>query len=188
MLRAAVARLEEGLLALILAAMTLLTFLQVVLRYGFNTGLLWALEATVYMFGWLILLGISYGVRTRAHLGVDIAVKALPAGPRKVAGLLAISLCVLFAGLMLYGSYKYEYRMFQLGVAALDIPVDRWIVSLCLPIGFALLLLRLLVQAWSILSGRAAGLDLADEASETLAALRTGETDQAGKDDRASRS
>ena len=179
MLRTVVARLEEGLLALILAAMTLLTFLQVVLRYGFNTGFLWALEATVYMFGWLILLGISYGVRTHAHLGVDIAVKALPAGPRKMAGLLAIGLCVLFAGLMLYGSFKYEYRMYLLGVEAQDIPVPRWILGLCLPIGFALLILRLLEQAWAILAGRAAGLELADEAGETLDALRTGEDDRA---------
>jgi C4-dicarboxylate transporter DctQ subunit len=79
---------------------------------------------------------------------------------------------------MLYGSYKYEYRMYLLGVEAQDIPVPRWILGLCLPIGFALLILRLLEQGWAILTGRAAGLELADEASETLDALKTGEDDR----------
>ena len=51
--------------------MTLLTFLQVVLRYVFNTGLLWVLEADFYLFAWLVLIGMSYGVRVHAHIGVD---------------------------------------------------------------------------------------------------------------------
>ena len=55
MFRRAWERLEEGLIALLLAAMTLLTFAQVVLRYGFNSGFVWALETTTYLFGWLIL-------------------------------------------------------------------------------------------------------------------------------------
>ena len=81
-----VGHVEEGLLALILAAMTLLTFLQVVLRYAFNSSLIWALEADTYLFAWLILIGMSYGVRVHAHIGVDLAVKALPTGLRRAAG------------------------------------------------------------------------------------------------------
>jgi C4-dicarboxylate transporter DctQ subunit len=45
-------RLEEVLIAVLFAGMTVLTFIQVVLRYVFNSGLLRALEATTYMFGW----------------------------------------------------------------------------------------------------------------------------------------
>ena len=45
-LREAVHRVEEGLIAFILGVMTVLTFVQVVLRYVFNTGFVWQLEAT----------------------------------------------------------------------------------------------------------------------------------------------
>src|SRR3546814_8791676 len=55
----------------LLAAMTLLTFTQVVLRYVFNSGWGWALEATTYMFGWLVLVGISYGIKVGFHIGID---------------------------------------------------------------------------------------------------------------------
>ena len=65
-------RLEEAFMIVALAFMTLLTFVQVVLRYGFGTGFVWSLEATTYAFAWLVLVGMSYGVRTGAHIAVDL--------------------------------------------------------------------------------------------------------------------
>ncbi len=42
-------RIEETLIAGILGAMTLITFANVVTRYGFNQNILWALELTVFL-------------------------------------------------------------------------------------------------------------------------------------------
>ncbi|WP_368744354.1 TRAP transporter small permease [Desertibaculum subflavum] len=168
MLRVALHRAEEGLIAAILAAMTLLTFLQVILRYVFNTGLLWALEATLYMFGWLVLLGISYGVRTHAHIGIDAAVRLFPPAVRRSIGIAVVALALVYTGLMLYGAWFYVDRLFILDVDAEDIPIRRWILTLCLPIGFALLAIRLLGMAWRILAGRSPGYELADEAADAL--------------------
>jgi C4-dicarboxylate transporter DctQ subunit len=161
-------RLEEGIIALLLAAMTLLTFLQVVLRYLFNTGLVWALEATTYLFAWMVLIGISYGIRAGAHIGIDFVVKALPRLPRRIAGAVAIGLCLVYAGLMTYGSYNYIDRMVMLGVDAEDIPLPRWLLGIILPIGFALLCVRLLQAAWELLQGRRDGLPLAHEQDDLL--------------------
>ena len=160
--------LEEGFIALLLASMTLLTFLQVVLRYVFNSGFVWGVEATTYMFGWMVLFGISYGVRVHAHIGIDLLVKALPSGPRRWVGLLAVGLCLLYAGIMAYGSYNYIARLMRLGIEAEDIPVERWMLTIILPVGFGLLGLRLVQEAWAILSGRRAGFELADEAADVL--------------------
>ena len=63
-MRKIIDHLEEWLMAALLAFMTVLTFLQVVMRYVFNTGWLWSLEATTYSFAALVLIGMSYGVRT----------------------------------------------------------------------------------------------------------------------------
>lgn len=163
-----VARLEEGILALLLASMTILTFVQVVMRYFFNAGMIWALEASVYMFAWLIMIGISYAVRVHAHIGVDVAVKLLAPNVRRIVGLAAVGLCVLYAGIMLVGSYNYIYKLYRLGVFAEDLPLRRWVLGSILPIGFALLGLRLLEQAWAIFIGKAKGFELADEAADAL--------------------
>jgi len=69
--------LEETVIAFLLAAMVVVTFINVVLRYGFNTGLIWGLELVTFLFAWLILFGVSYAVKTSAHLGVDAIYAAL---------------------------------------------------------------------------------------------------------------
>jgi C4-dicarboxylate transporter DctQ subunit len=161
-------RLEEGFLVAVLAAMTLITFLQVVLRYVFNTGILWGLEATTYLFGWLVLIGISYGVRVRSHIGIDLLVASLPPKLHRAAGLLVVALALLYTGFMFYGSWNYVARMHRLGVEAEDIAIERWVLGLCLPIGFGLLAIRLIEMGSRIATGRSAGYELADEAREVM--------------------
>ncbi len=161
-------RLEEALISFLLAAMTLLTFLQVVLRYVFNSGLIWALEATTYMFGWMVLLGISYGIKVGSHIGVDVIVQQLPPRGRRLVGLLVALLSILYAVIVLVGSYNYVDTMHTLDIEAEDIPISRWILLLALPIGFSLLLIRLAQAAWRIVCGTQTGLLLADEAKEAI--------------------
>ncbi|MEM7190955.1 MAG: TRAP transporter small permease [Pseudomonadota bacterium] len=99
-------RIEELLIAAILGAMTLITFANVVARF-MDTNILWALEATVFLFGWLALLGASYAVKTRSHLGVDAVLTMVSPGIRKVFGLFAVACCLLYAFFMLKGAWDY---------------------------------------------------------------------------------
>src|SRR6056297_3805286 len=99
---------EETLIAAILGLMTLVTFANVVPRYLFNSNILWALEFTVFMFGWLVLLGASYAVKTRAHLGVDAILNMLSAPVRRVLGLISVGCCLAFSLLLLRGAYDYS--------------------------------------------------------------------------------
>jgi C4-dicarboxylate transporter DctQ subunit len=148
-------RAEEYLTAALLAAMTLLTFAQVVLRYVFDSGLVWALETTVYLFGWLVLIGISAGVRTNSHIAVDMLTKHLKPAMQKAVALLAMAMCLLYAGLMLTASWTLVARLQAFGSLAHDVPLPRWVLLLSLPIGFALLGLRLIQATVGILRGTA---------------------------------
>ncbi|MFU8777599.1 MAG: TRAP transporter small permease [Roseovarius sp.] len=98
---------EETVIAALLGLMTLLTFANVIARYVFNTNILWALELTVFMFGWLVLLGASYAVKKHAHLGVDAVINLLPVPARRFVALLAVAACLLFSLLLLKGCYDY---------------------------------------------------------------------------------
>lgn len=165
-LREAVHRAEEGLIALILGVMTVLTFIQVVLRYVFNSGLDWQLESNYYLFAWLAMIGISYCVRVRAHIGVDAAVRLLPPAPRRAVGIFVLLLALTYTVLMMYGSFDYLHRLYIINVEAEDIPIATWKLSLCLPLGFVLLFIRLLEMGWRIFTGQSEGYELADEAEE----------------------
>lgn len=164
--------LEEGLIALLLAAMTVITFVQVVLRYVFNAGFVWALEATIYLFAWLVLLGMSYGVRVGAHIGIDLLVKQLPPRVYKVVGLISIALCMLYAAILFKGAWDDVALLYLIGIEAEDIPIPLWILKVVLPIGFALLFVRLAQAGWGLLTGRGEGLHLADEVDEAIEHLK----------------
>jgi C4-dicarboxylate transporter DctQ subunit len=167
-LREAVHRVEEGLIALILGVMTVLTFVQVVLRYVFNSGFIWQLEANFYLFSWLVMIGISYCVRVRAHIGVDAAVRLLPPRGRRAVGIFVLLLALTYTVLMIYGSFDYIHRMYIINVEAEDIPIATWKLSVCLPLGFVLLFIRLLEMGWRIFTGKSEGYELADEAKEAI--------------------
>jgi len=98
---------EETLIAVILGLMTLITFANVVARYVFNANILWALETTVFLFAWLVLIGASYCVKTRAHLGVDVVLNAVSPGIRRILALLSVAASLAFSVLLLIGSWNY---------------------------------------------------------------------------------
>ena len=76
-------RLEEILIATLMAAATTIIFIAVVHRYGSASlplpilspiNLSWAQELCIYMFVWVAKFGAAYGVRTGIHVGVDVMV------------------------------------------------------------------------------------------------------------------
>ena len=160
-------RLEEGLLAFLMIAMTVVAFVQVVARYAFNYSFTWALELTTDLFGALIFIGIAYGIRTRAHLGVDILIARLkkPAA-RACAGIAAV-LCLAYTVIVFIGGWTYVAKMKQVGILAQDLPFEQWIPRAVLPVGIALAFWRFAEALVDVLRGRRTRL-LGDEAEEAL--------------------
>ncbi|MTH98864.1 TRAP transporter small permease [Roseibium sp. RKSG952] len=130
--------LEETIIALLLALMTIVTFSQVVARYGFNAGWGGALEFTRVLFAWLILFGMSYGIKIGAHLGVDAVIRLLPKPLFRAAALLGAALTVLYAALLFDaawfggllglenkgstgGAYAYVERFYRLPIGMEDL-------------------------------------------------------------------
>lgn len=160
-------RLEEGLIAFLLAAMTVVTFAQVIARYVFNYSFVWALELTTYLFAGIIFLGISYGIRIGAHIGVDAVVKLLPKRIAHATTILATLLCIVYSVIVFVGGWIYVDRMHQIGILAQDLPIQQWIPRLVLPIGFGLMLFRFVQVLVNLLRGKEAHL-LGDEAADAL--------------------
>jgi C4-dicarboxylate transporter DctQ subunit len=145
--------LEEALIMALMGAMTLLSFGQVVARYVFNYSFVWALEITGVMFAWLIFIGMSYGVRVGAHIGIDAAVRLLGERTARIVGMVALTLCIVYAGIVTWGGTQYVMKMYSVGIEMQDLPVPQWVPRLVLPIGFALLLLRFAQALWMLARG-----------------------------------
>ena len=172
-------RFEEGLIAVLMAAMTLLTFVQVIARYVFNYSFTWALELTGVMAAWLIFIGMSYGVRIGAHIGIDSVVKKLRPAVARIVGMVAASLCIAYALIVVVGGWRYVLKMHEVDILMEDLPVAQWIPRLVLPIGFALLAFRFAQALVKLARGQEASL-LGDEAAEAMK-LYEGEAPDEGR-------
>jgi len=191
-------RAEEMLVALLLAGMTLVTFSYVVFNnlYGvfyslgdslpfanqaflsIGDGLLyvaqemtWSVALTKAMFGWLIFVGLAWGVRIGAHIGIDMLVRQFsPANQRRVA-LLAVSICLAYCALMTYSSEQWVATLFRVGTSAEDLDrfgIQQWHIVMIVPIGFALMFFRFLQVFIRILQGKQEGLGLHSEVDDAV--------------------
>lgn len=100
-------RIEESIIAIILGTMTILTFANVVARYVFNSNIFYALELTVFLFAWLVLLGASYAVKKTLHLGVDALVDLASPSVKRLLGLFVVAVCFVYSLLLLKGAWDY---------------------------------------------------------------------------------
>lgn len=190
----AVDTLEETIIAVLLGLMTLVTFANVVARYVFNSNILWALELTVFLFAWLVLLGASYGVKKTLHIGVDVVVNAVPAPLGKIMTILAWTACMAFSLMLLKGAWDYwsPFMTERAWYETNDIPmpefmqflstwinegeryekVPKLIPYLVLPVGMALLVFRYLQVGYRLFTGGDARLIAGHEAEEMLDELQ----------------
>lgn len=165
----AVDKAEENLMVLVISSIMFVSFGQVIARYGFNTGWHAALEFTTIAFSWLILLGMSYGIKTGLHLGVDIVLNAVPSKVRKVLSLTGAFAAMMYGFILLDstwltllnidvrgGAIEYWSKMYKIGIGSDELRypvflqellgikprVHRWLVLVILPISLAMLCFR----------------------------------------------
>ncbi len=160
--------LEEWIVTVMLVLMTFLTFLQVVMRYVFNSGFTWALELTTLFFAIMIFVGIGYGIRVGFHIGIDALVTKLPPRAQHAMGIVVVLLCLLYAGVVLYGSFQYVSKMYTVGIEMQDLPIPVWLARSVLPLGYALLAFRLAQVFWRLVTGQLKRFTLGDEAADAL--------------------
>lgn len=173
-----VQRAEENFLALLLAVLTIVSFVQVIARYGFNTGWGGALEFTRIVFAWMILFGMGFGIKIGSHLGVDAVIRLFPKPLFRAAALFGAMTGILYGVILLSadwlqifgadtkgGAIAYWTKFFNAGIGLDDLRypdwfreifgvqerVQRWVAYLMLPLGLALLTFRCLqasVRIW----------------------------------------
>ncbi|WP_341911023.1 TRAP transporter small permease [Ferrovibrio terrae] len=92
-------------LVVLLSAMVVMVFGNVVLRYGFNSGISVSEELSRWAFVWLTFLGATVALRERQHLGLDSLIMALPRGGKRLCLIVSQALMLYVTWLLLSGSW-----------------------------------------------------------------------------------
>jgi C4-dicarboxylate transporter DctQ subunit len=131
----------------------------------------WSSSLTKALFGWLIFFGLSYGVRTAGHIGVDALVKLASKPVQRFIGVIACLFCLTYAGLLAVASYEWINTLMIAQIGAEDLGqfgIMQWHIGLIVPVGFTLVFIRFAEILVRILRNRQTGLGLADEAAEAI--------------------
>jgi TRAP-type transport system small permease protein len=92
--------------AIALAIMVVLVFGNVLMRYGFNSGITMSEELSRWLFVWLTFLGAIVAMKDGAHLGSDTLVSRLPLAGKKLFMLIGHVLMLFVCWLLFKGSYE----------------------------------------------------------------------------------
>ncbi|QIM61903.1 C4-dicarboxylate ABC transporter permease [Pasteurellaceae bacterium Orientalotternb1] len=95
----------EMLVVIILASMSCLVFLNVVLRYGFNSSINVTEEVSRYLFVWLAFLGAILAFSENQHVSVTMLTSKLTEKKRKVLGLFTDAAMLFCCYLIVSGSW-----------------------------------------------------------------------------------
>jgi len=93
------------LMVVALAAMVLLVFGNVVLRYGFNSGITVSEEISRWLFVWLAFMGAVVALKNHDHLGTDVLVSRLPAAGKRACLAVALLAMLYVTWLLLSGAW-----------------------------------------------------------------------------------
>jgi TRAP-type transport system small permease protein len=127
-----------------LAAMATMVFANVALRFLTDHSILWVEEASRYLMIWLTFIGSGLVLRYGGHIGIDALQGALPRHAAWIRAAIFLLLLAFFAT-MLWLGVRYATVTWGQTTPVLQIPIG--VVYLAMPIGFALLIVHLLLMA-----------------------------------------
>jgi TRAP-type mannitol/chloroaromatic compound transport system permease small subunit len=125
-------------------AIALLMAGNVLLRYAFDTGSVWAQELEWHLLAPLVLAGMSYAQRHGEHVRVDVFYARYGARAQAAVDLLAAALAIAFALFIVKVSIPYVDAAWSIDEGSSDpggLP-HRWLLKGLIPVGFALYALQ----------------------------------------------
>ena len=159
-------RTVEWLLIGLLGIMVVLVFGNVVLRYGFNSGIVFSEEVSRFVFMWLTLLGALLAMHENGHLGMNSVIVALPVAGQRVLRFVSDLLMLICCGMLAHGTWKQMVIGMDDHAPVTGVPMGLVIsVLLLTSVGIGLMLVWSL---WRQLSGAMPAAELVNMHGEAV--------------------
>jgi TRAP-type mannitol/chloroaromatic compound transport system permease small subunit len=134
---------------------------NVVLRYLFSYGSVWAQELEWHLLAPLILFGIAYALLKGEHVRVDVLYARFTAKSQERVNLVSALLCLAISLIIVYLSIHYVQQAYAIDEKSADPGglTHRWVLKAFIPLGFVLLALQSVaevVKSWKRMRGEPA--------------------------------
>ena len=133
----------------LLAAMAVMVFANVALRFATDYSILWVEEASRFTMVWLTFIGAGLALRHGGHIGIDTLQQTAPRLAPAIRGVIVALMACFFAAMVVIG-LRYASLTWAQTTPVLEVPVGA--VYLAMPVGFALMLVHLAMMARSFVA------------------------------------
>jgi TRAP-type C4-dicarboxylate transport system permease small subunit len=137
---------EMGFLALLLLSMVVLSALQIVARNAFGAGILWIDPLLRYSTLWIGFLGAALAAGEGRHIQMDVLGRALPPGPRRLAGRLTHLAAAATSAVLAESAYRHLASEYSYGAREF-LRLPTWILLVVIPAALAVMVYRFLDRA-----------------------------------------
>lgn len=136
-----IALVEKYLVVLLLSLMMVLSFMQIVLRNFFETGLSWGDVLVRYLVLWVAFIGAAMATKEGRHINMEVFSRWVSDKGRAYLNGLSYLCSIFICGLLTYAAFKFIYFEAQMGSTTIfGIPI--WMPELIIPITFGLMTFR----------------------------------------------
>jgi len=139
-------RLEDALLVFLVLAMLALALTQIILRNGFDSGLIWGDSLLRVLVLWITLFGAMVASRNGRHIGIDLASRYFSPHVARITAAITDLATALICAWMAWQSYRFVQLELEFPMMAFA-SVPTWMCELILPFGFGIISLRYLLLA-----------------------------------------
>lgn len=121
---------------------------NVLLRYAFSIGSVWAQELEWHLLAPLVLFGMTYALNKGEHVRVDVFYARYSPRGQALVDLVSAALAIAIAALMVRYSIGYVMQSYSIGEISSDPGglTHRWVLKALIPVGFALFGLQAAAQ------------------------------------------
>lgn len=138
----------EGFIGIAMMTVTLLLFVNIILRFFFSAGITWAEELIRYAIIWITFIGSSVCFQRGIHVSIDLLIDFLPEKGKKLLNLIINVLAIIFMVFLI--KFGFDLVSFSKGTGQLApaLRIEMFWVYLAIPVGAFLSLIHLIIQLY----------------------------------------
>jgi TRAP-type C4-dicarboxylate transport system permease small subunit len=148
-----IGQLEKWLIVILLGAMVLVAFGQIILRNVFSTGLAWGEPLVRYLVLWVGFTGAALATREGKHITIELFSVLKNRPPSRFLAAVSHLSSAVICGLLALAAVKFLRFEAQMGSASF-FGVPAWLPELIIPVTFTLMTIRYLLKAVANIGGR----------------------------------
>jgi len=133
-----------------MAIMTVVVFMQVIMRYVFANSLPWSEEFSRYVFIWISWVGASYAVRESGHFRFQMLVNNLKGNARKYLELFVLAAWFTFCFFLAWFGTRLVLFLIARGQTSAAMEIPMALPYAAVPIGVGCMCIRLIIEMWKV--------------------------------------